>query len=147
MSLRWLLAGSVCLNFFLAGVAIPPFMHGHGPFGPPRHHHPPGPIGMLEDLSEHINPADAAIMRQTLQQRGLDHPDPADMERLTTNLRAAIAAPDFDQTAFTDALDKLRAKRREEGDAVETALQQAVVAMSPEGRKQIADWLARGPKP
>lgn len=153
MTLRWLLAGSVCLNFFLAGVAIPPYLHGPGPgpFGFGHHpHHPPGPVGMLLDLSEHINAADAAIIHKAIAERGLDHPPENgddSMDVLMGNLRQTIAAPAFDQAAFTAALDKLRAKRRAEGEAVESALQQAVAAMSPQGRKEMADWMEHPPRP
>lgn len=159
MSPRWLLAASVSLNFFLAGIAATQFLHGPSPFGH-RHSGPPGPAGMLADMTRHLNPVDAEILRSAFRSRGLDRPsgdpvgpgDQDSMERLMDNLRRTISARDFDPAAFKDALNKLHDKRRAEGDAISAALEEAVVTLSPEGREQLAAWLPQpgrhgGPPP
>ena len=133
---RWGFALSLALNIFLLTVIGVHEWH--------RPHGPPDPRGMLEDIARSLPEADATILRRAfaadpaLQQS----PFRKDMDPMAA-LRQLLRAEPFDPQAFAAALHALHQDRNRFDQALEQALVAAATAMSPEGRRRLADH--RGP--
>lgn len=121
-----LLVVSLGLNLFLGGwIAGRAFL----PHPPPP---PPGPGGLLERLTRHLSPADAAILR------GAFEPDPRGRDRqhaLHARVAALLRAEPFDPQALAAAFAEDHAARGDFGQK----LAAAAARLSPEGRRQLAE--------
>jgi len=141
---RWLLPASFALNIFLA-VALAAHALRPG-FGPPPP--PPKPDKLMERIAETLPPADAAILRRAFaeQKPGLDrfrdHRDD-----FPERVRRTLQADNFDADQLSRVLAEGRKRRDEFETALETLLVTAAAAMSPEGRRKLADWRPLGGPP
>jgi len=139
---RWALPLSVSLNVFLIAVAGVHEWHqaGHGPGGPP------GPERMIEHLARHLPPADAEALRQAFAaEPALLRDDHRFMDEDMAKVREAMRAEPFDPAALAAALDHGHQIRDAHDQAIGRALVKAATAMSPAGRRQLADHGPGGP--
>ncbi|MEI6556916.1 MAG: periplasmic heavy metal sensor [Rhodospirillaceae bacterium] len=132
---RWGLPLSLAFNVFL--IAVIGVHEWHRPHGPP------GPGRMMEDIARSLPEADAAILRQRFAAEPLLRTPFRDGRDMMTPVREAMRAEPFDPAALEAAFGGLHQDRSRFDQALERALITAATAMSPEGRRRLADH--RGP--
>ena len=133
---QWALPLSLAVNVFLLTVIGVHEWH--------RPHGPPGPRHMMEDIARNLPEADAAILRQAFAAEPLLQREPGrgDHDPMSS-VRAAMRSEPFDPEALKAAFAALHENRGGFDQALERALLAAATAMSPEGRRRLADH--RGP--
>lgn len=122
-----LLVVSLGANLFLGGWIAGRAFLPHPPPPPP-----PGPGGMLERLTRHLSPEDAAILR------GAFEPDTGMRERqhaFHARVAALLRSEPFDPQALAAAFAADHAARADLGQK----LAAAAARLSPEGRRRLAD--------
>ena len=133
---RWALPLSLAVNIFLLTVIV---VHEWQ-----RPHGPPDPRRMLEDIARTLPDADAVQLRRAFAADPLLQQDPfADGGDPMAAVRAAMRAEPFDPAALKAAITRVHQRHDAFDQALERALVAAATAMSPEGRRRLADH--RGP--
>jgi len=154
---RWILPASLALNMFFLGFGASQWLH-HPPGPPPGYlpggpHAPHGPQQMLEDMASRLPSADAALLRAAMTA----HPeamaggllgDPSGGEDLLrVRLPELLSSEPFDVAAFKATLIEVRQSHRGLDDFLETVFPDVVAAMSPAGRRALAQAYFRPPFP
>jgi len=134
--LRWTLLASLALNVFFIGASA---THAVRNQIDTAGHFKPGL--KLDAMASTLPPADGAKLRAALD---------ADMDKVGSALtayrdaqaraRAALQTEPFEGPAFDQALADIRAKRQVLQQTLQAVVSKAAPTMSPEGRKQLADW-------
>ncbi len=134
MLLKGALGASLALNLVLAGLLW---------WQPDR---PPPSPGRLQARIERILPeADQEVFRRAMQAGRLHHE--AAQARLHGGfaaVQAALAQQPFDPARLRAAMAESRARWAEFGELYENSLAEGLAAISPEGRQQVAQDMARG---
>lgn len=130
-----LLLGSAGLNLFLLGTLVPGWLDpGRAPGPPPFH---PGPAAVLTEVAKELPPSDALILRDLAARTP---PLADDAGPIIEAIRGVLRAEPFDAARFRALLGELAAKRAAlEGERLD-AMAAAAAAMSPAGRRGMADW-------
>lgn len=127
-------------NVFLGGFVLGRGDGRHGPPPPPEH--------MLERLAERLSPADAAVLRGVINAgRGQFDADMARRRGFHDKLRAALTAEPFDPAAFEKMLADHDDGEYAAHQHMRRAMVAAAAALSPEGRRAMADMRPPGPPP
>ena len=134
--LRWTLLASLALNVFFIGASA---THAVRNQIDTAGHFKPGL--KLDAMVATLPPADGAKLRAALD---------ADMDKVGSALRAyrdaqararaALNTEPFEGPTFDQALADIRAKRQVLQQTLQAVVSKAAPTMSPEGRKQLADW-------
>ena len=128
------------VNAFLLGVGTQLLDHHHD------HPPPPDPDQMIAEMSQHLDPPDARILRQAFekQRQALeeDH-SPQDMHR---KVRDALRAEPFDANQLQAVFDNEERHHKDHGAAIGHMIVEAASNMSPEGRHRLAEFRP-GPGP
>lgn len=132
----WLLVASLALNVFLGVFAGTHLFR--GPKEPPR------PEMMILDMAENLPEPDARILRQAFEAHKKAFPTDDDPRRGFDRMRQILSTEPFDLEAFRKASSEFRAKQDRFGATITDILADALPAMSPEGRKALAN---RPPRP
>jgi uncharacterized membrane protein len=136
--LRWAFLVSLALNLFFIGVsathAVRNQIDASGHFKPGLR---------LDAMVDTLPPADGATLRAALG---------ADMDKVAgaheayrkaqEAARQALQAEPFDRVAFAAALADIRVKRELLQQVLQGVVVKAAPAMSPEGRRRLAEWTA-----
>lgn len=153
--LQTTLLASLGLNLFLLGVMVPgwlghrpPSMHGEMPPGPLGPGGPMGPVGaLLRQAADQLPPADAALLREQVQERPDLRVRAEGFEQQVETVRELMRAEPFDPDALAAALTDISERRQ----ALDGQQMQSLVAllarMSPEGRRVLADFRFQHPSP
>ncbi|WP_448192413.1 periplasmic heavy metal sensor [Azospirillum sp. sgz301742] len=140
---RWMpiaLIVSLATNMFLGGLIL---SHA-GRRGPP--HGPPGPERFIEHLAATLPPDDGALLRRALEaNRDTLNAEHALHESMPQKIRAALLAEPFDPAALVSVFTDNDTRERDLRQRMQRALADAAAAMSPEGRRQMAEFRPRGP--
>ncbi|MBI3513506.1 MAG: periplasmic heavy metal sensor [Proteobacteria bacterium] len=134
--LRWAFLVSLALNLFFIGVSATHAVRNQ--IDAPGHFKP----GLRLDAMVATLPAeDGAKLRTALD---------ADMDKVSTahtayraaqaTARAALQAEPFDQAVLDGALADIRVKREALQRTLQAVVSKAAPAMSPDGRKRMAEW-------
>lgn len=143
---RWptiVLLLSLGANMFLGG-----FLLGHRPppFGPPPGGGPPDPAHMVERVAARLSPDDAAILRRALDaNRDLFEEERRRRREFPDRLRAALKAEPFDPKALLRIFEENDREEAQSRGRIAAALVASVAAMSPEGRRRMADFRPQDP--
>lgn len=140
---RWpmiVLLLSLGANMFLGG-----FILGHRPppFGPPPPPGgpPPDPARMVERVASQLAPEDAAILRRALNaNRSLFEDELRRRHEFPNRLRAALKAEPFDPKALLAVFEENDREEAQLRERIAAALVGAAAAMSPEGRRRMAEF-------
>ncbi|PWC32065.1 periplasmic heavy metal sensor [Azospirillum sp. TSO22-1] len=136
---RWMpvaLMLSLAVNFFFAGLAV-----SHVGRPPPPPHGPPGPEGFLQRLAETLPPDDAVILRRALDANRATMQAEHDVrESFPQRIRAALLAEPFDPKALLAVFETTDQQERALRQRVQASLAEAAAAMSPEGRRRMAEF-------
>lgn len=140
---RWMpiaLIVSLAANMFLGGLILSHL----GRFGPPPG--PPGPERFIEHLAATLPPDDAALLRRALDaNRDTLAAEHRLRETMPERIRTALLAEPFDAGALVAVFTDNDGRERELRQRVQRALADAAAAMSPEGRRRMAEF--RPPRP
>ena len=132
----WALPLSLAVNVFL--VAVIAVHVWHRPPGPPG---PPGPHHMADEIARFLPTADADALRKAFASEPVLQQDPGpEMRKNMDHVRDVLRADPFDSAALDAALKAGRADRDAGEQAIERALLKAATAMSPEGRRKLAEF-------
>lgn len=142
---RWLLLASLAANMFMGGVLV-----AQRTFGPPPP--PPGPLKAVErllgELGRVLPPADAEKLQKVVITHRHSLMDMQDnMELMRTRLRVILTTEPFDQAAFVAALEGQRAFDDERLAPLLRDAAATIAAMTPEGRRKLAEFHDRPPHP
>lgn len=132
------LVASVGLNLFLLGTMVPGWLHqdaSHGQGKPSQTQ----TAAALTQAARELPPQDAIILKDMVS-RAPGEPGNDPIAGSVEDMRAALRAEPFDPARLRGLLTAM-AERRAAWEAERLdAFVQAVAAMSPEGRRQMADW-------
>ena len=133
--LRWAFLVSLALNLFFIGVSATHAVRNQIETG----HYKPGL--KLDAMVATLPAADGAKLRAALD---------ADMDKVTgavaayrqaqAKARAALQTEPFDQAALDGALADIRVRREAVQRVLQAVVSKAAPAMSPDGRKRMAEW-------
>lgn len=141
---RWMpiaLMLSMAVNMFFAGLAV-----SHIGRPPPPPHGPPGPEGFFQRLAETLPAEDAAILRQAIDaNRSTMQAEHEVRESFPQRIRTALLTQPFDPKALMAVFEETDGRERALRQRVVSALVDAAAAMSPEGRRRMAEF--RPPHP
>lgn len=137
---RWpwfLLVGSLALNMLAGGFVV---AHSFRPPPPP----PGGPDQMLErfvdDVSQRLSPADAAVLRKALDDaRPLFVRIRVSREEFIPRLRTALMAQPFDAAGLKTLFDRVHANDAALRSEIEARFVDTLSRLSPEGRLRLAE--------
>jgi uncharacterized membrane protein len=137
---RWLVIAllvSLGVNLFFAGR----FSARHA-MGPPP---PPDPSVMLphliDDLASVLAEPDTNVLRQVFRSHESEiRARSADVRRAHDGVRDALDKEPFEQTALLAALDEAKAKDAALRQAMQAALVETAMKISPEARHKLASW-------
>jgi uncharacterized membrane protein len=135
---RWALPLSLAINVFLVAVIAVHLWHRPpGPPGPPG----PDPHHMVDEIARFLPGADATILRDAFASEAVLQQDPrATMEHNMERVREALRADPFDPAALAAVLREGHEARDADDQAIARALLKAATAMSPEGRRLLAEY-------
>ncbi len=127
---------SLAVNFFFAGLAV-----SHVGRPPPPPHGPPGPEGFLLRLAETLPSEDAAILHRALDaNRATIRAERDVRDSFPQRLRAALLTEPFDPQALMAVFETTDQQERALRQRVQASLAEAAAAMSPEGRRRMAEF-------
>ncbi len=128
----WALPLSLAVNVFL--VAVIAVHLWHRPPGPPGPHH------LADEIARFLPPGDADTLRTAFASEPVLQRDPGPAMRSNmARVREALRADPFDPAALAAALEEGHEDRDAGDRAVGRALLKAAIAMSPEGRRVLAE--------
>ena len=131
---------SLGVNLFLAGMVMG--RGGHGPFPPgPPPGGPPAPDEMIQHLADTLPPADAAIVRKSLEvQRPLFEADMRRRRDFIGRIQEMLQADPFDLAATERMLSEEDRAEQESRKRMSAMIVDVVRVLSPEGRKRLASF-------
>lgn len=142
---RFLMAGfaaSVMINVFLASALFSQWLRGDD--RPPR---PPHPDKVVERLAGELSAADATLLRTAYARHRAEVADGFELiGSFPERVRAALAAEPFDPAALGAVFDANAQGHVKLTNALREATLDAVMAMSPEGRRTLARLKPRRPE-
>ncbi|MBV9348571.1 MAG: periplasmic heavy metal sensor [Pseudolabrys sp.] len=131
---RWLLFVSLALNLFFIGIAAALWVRGPAPVDrsvPAR----------IERLAAALPSADAQKLRAEYgANRGALEQAHGNYERARETIRASLRREPFDPEAMRSAMTQTRAARQAFDQTLQNVIANASAQMSPEGRRQLADY-------
>jgi uncharacterized membrane protein len=144
--MRWLLLGSLALNLFFIGAGGAFLLQGYraapieAPAVPDR-----SVAGRIERIAAALPPADGARLREAFQghRTEIERVHAAYRERREA-IRTALRASPFDAEALRTAMAEARAARQIFDRRIQDFLAEQAAGMTPEGRRELADWPRRG---
>lgn len=140
-NVRWVLAGSLALNVFLATVIG---VHRWG--RPPGS--PPDPARVAEEIAATLPPADADILRAAFaKHRARLEAAHKAMRGMPRRVHDALTADTFDEARLRGAFDAGSRARQQMDDAIADVVAAAAKRMSTEGRHKMAEWRPSHPPP
>ena len=133
---RWLLLGSLALNLFFVGVAVAVAVRAPAP---PRGG--PNVFVRVERIAKTLPPADAAIVRKAMQSNhaAIDEAQTA-YYAARHEIHQTLRQEPFKVADMRAAMAKMRAARQHFDEIIQGVFADAVVKMSPAGRRALADW-------
>lgn len=127
---------SLAVNMFFAGLAV-----SHVGRRPPPPHGPPGPEGFILRLAETLPPDDAALLHRALDaNRPTIRAEHEVRESFPQRLRIALLAEPFDPKALIAVFEDTDRQEHALRQRVQASLAEAAAAMSPEGRRRMAEF-------
>ena len=137
-TLRWLLIGSLAINFLMLGLGIGAIVSGPHGGGPRAMELALGPFARALDDGDR-----RAIAREMMQRGDVRPPSRQDRMTVLTDLVAALRAEPFDPSRIRDLIDRQQTWVQSAQTAAQEAVLARIVAMSPEARLAFADRLSR----
>ncbi|WP_342627939.1 periplasmic heavy metal sensor [Nguyenibacter vanlangensis] len=133
---RWVLAGSVLLNLFLAAVVGGQYLR-HRTEGA---HQATALATFLQNATEHLSPADAAAFRSVLWQDAPRYVQAHEnLARARADIDNQLLAPHFDAAATRAAMARWQAAWNGFVGDFSDALVEAISHLSPEGRRTLVN--------
>jgi len=147
---RWWPALSLAVNIFFVTVLVVHWLG--GPPGPPPRGGPggpggpPSPLSVIEWIARDLSEADRQALHQAVAEQGITNASrPPSFEKLLERIRQTLRAEPFDPAALAAVLKDGLDVRDVFDQAVSRAIVAGASAISPEGRRKLADW--RPPRP
>jgi uncharacterized membrane protein len=139
---RWLLVGSLALNlFFIGTIASLAARHYVLSGQPAATERPRTAAARIERLAAPLPTADADKLRAAFRARATAAEGArGSLNKAYEGAQAALRAEPFDAAALRAALAEARAARPAYDQVMQDILLTGASAMSPEGRKRLADW-------
>lgn len=110
------------------------------PFGGPPPG-PPGPMRLLEHMAERLPPDDAALLRAAIEGNRPEMDELARRHReFPDRIRTVLLAEPFDPQALARLFEEQDRREAQVRDHVQSVLIKVAAAMSPEGRRRIAEF-------
>jgi uncharacterized membrane protein len=134
---RWILFVSLALNVFLLGAwAAQGWRH-----YALANRAPLNPAGRIERLAEALPPADAEKLRTEFRaHQGKVETAVTLFRQAQRRMGEALRAEPFNPEALRTAMAEARAARGQLDAALQEVIASAVATMTPEGRRNLADW-------
>jgi uncharacterized membrane protein len=134
---RWILFASLALNLFFIG-ALAAFAWRHYAW---ERHGPWNPATRMERLAAALLPADGEKLRSEFRahQRNIDQAVTL-YRQAQRHTREALRAEPFNAEALRAAMAEARIARSKLDEALQDVIAAAGAAMTPEGRRSLADW-------
>jgi len=140
---RWILLVSLALNLFFFGIGAAYLWRNYVSTPPAR---PAGywtAAARMDRLASTLPAADAEKLRMEFRGHATAIDAAAGVYRgAQERLRAALHAEPFSVEAVKAAMAEGRAARQKLDEALQDVLASASAAMSPDGRRRLADWTA-----
>jgi uncharacterized membrane protein len=134
---RWILFASLALNLFFIG-ACAAFAWRHYAW---ERHGPWTPATRMERLAAALPPGDGEKLRGEFraQQRNIEAAITA-YRQAQRHMREALRAEPFNAETLRAAMAEARTARGKLDEALQDVIATAGAAMTPEGRRSLADW-------
>lgn len=136
--LRWLLIGSLTINFLMLGLGIGTMVAGPPGGGPRAMELALGPFARALDEGDR-----RAVARQMMQRDDIRPPARQERMALLTDLVVALRAEPFDPDSIRALIERQQTWVQTAQTAAQEAVLAQIVAMSPEARLAFADRLSR----
>ena len=134
---RWILFVSLALNLFFVG-AWAAFAWRHYAW---ERHRPWSPATRIERLAAALPAADAEKLRSEFRtHQGNIEAAIANFRQAQHGMREALRAEPFNADALRSAMAEARNARGKLDEALQDVIASAGAAMTPEGRRSLADW-------
>lgn len=146
-SSRWLLIGSLALNLFFIGTIVSLaarhyVMHAQ----PAATERPRTAAARIDRLAAPLPAADAEKLRAAFRAREAAAEGARDaLNKAYERAQGALRAEPFDPASLRIALAEVRTTRPAYDQMMQEILLTGATAMSPEGRRKLADWPASRP--